>query len=60
MSSTCGRKGCAAITTYEPAGYCFPATAKGAVARCTSTPFSRRALTNLVAVGKSGWLAGIT
>src|ERR1035438_610082 len=30
MSRRCGRKACAAWTTYDPAGYCFPATVKAA------------------------------
>ena len=35
-----------------------PATSKSAVARWTWTPVPSRALTNLVAVRKSGWSAG--
>jgi hypothetical protein len=60
MSSTCGRKAWSVFTTYEPARYVRPATLNEAVARITSIPFSSSASTNFVAVGKSGWLAGIT
>src|SRR3954467_10927555 len=53
MSMTCGRNACAVFTTKEPAGYCLPATVKGAVARLTLIPTSSNALMNLAAVPKS-------
>src|SRR5215203_4436024 len=53
MSMTCGRNAWLALTTNEPAGYCLPATVKGAVARLMSMPTSSSALTNFAAVPKS-------
>jgi hypothetical protein len=57
MVRTCGRKAWAVFTTYEPFGYVFPATVKSSVARKTSHPFLRSALTNFVALMKSVWPA---
>src|SRR5690606_25855041 len=58
MSSTYGRNACAVFTTYEPAGYRFPFTVNGAVARCTVIPARISAFTNFVAVREAGWAAG--
>ncbi len=54
MSRTCARNACAVFTTYEPAGYFFPPTVNASFERWTVTPVATSALTNFVAVRKSG------
>ena len=55
-----GPEGLIGLTIQELAGYVVPFTVKAAVAFETTMPSPMRALMKRVAVGKSGWLEGMT